>query len=225
MSLKGTAYETVEEAHMRLQGSVVLYDGEPVYITAVKAVERQDEGGGRDIFRVYAVPLPYGKADDVRNGNDKQFRKYISSKKFDLSPFPMGWCSYGRDAYYLSRIPARQARQGLTSGNLKISAIGGRPIKADYNSLVSSEEFKRCVTGKYEDVEIALARLNGLGDDVVVPVGRSFAFVKDVDIGLVYLYHKNTKCGFTFGTNKGFTLPDKYKFLREEAEENRIQLA
>jgi hypothetical protein len=101
------AYENVHDASARLQSSVVLYDGEPVYITNVREAGVGDPKG--DIFRVYASPLPYRANLAEAEG----MRKFISSKKFDLAPFPMGFMNWNRRVFYLSRLPRKQNKQGL----------------------------------------------------------------------------------------------------------------
>lgn len=218
MSLKGVAYETVEEANMRLSGSVVLYDGEPVYVTRVTALENPDEAGpGGDIARVYISPLPYG-------GVAKEARKYISSRKFDLSPFRMGWCNtQAIGPVYVSRRPARKVRQGLTAANLVTKSLGGGNGALSAPQLFNDPGFLRCIKNDYPSYKDALDVVKKKAIDGV-PVGREFLLQKDEELGIVYLYRGLSKCGLILDDNK-VTVPDKFKFLREELEEARIEVA
>lgn len=192
-------YESVNDAQMRLQHTVVLYDGEPVYITGVSQVGPDDPKD--DIYRVYAAPLPF--VPD-RNGNQKEaFRKFISSRKFDLAPFPLGFMNKNDTTYYLSRQCKRQQKQGLsdnTIGVVDMSSFEGKgkglPRRAfTVSNLVTYPEFLDTIKGRYPSLEEATALLQG--DANAVAFSRVFALVKDQDLDdLIYLYHKTDKVGF-----------------------------
>ena len=223
MTLKGDTYETVEEASMRLTGSVVLYDGDPVYVTNVTGVDNMEEGGGKDIFRVYATPLPFNIERDVV---DKQIRKYISSKKFNLSAFKLGYCNLGTGkAVFLSRVAMRQNRQGLTGDTLCIRSISGHnPMDVGFKELVASKGFVSCIKGIYPnykefDHEEKVEGLTSLA------LSRNIALQKDEDgLGLIYAYHRGVKCGYVKDGGRLF-ISNKFKFLKEEFEESLIPLS
>lgn len=185
------AYESLEDASMRLIQTVVMYDGEPVYITNIKNVGPDDPKG--DIFRVYCQPLPYGaKALD-----EAQMRKFISSKKFDLAAFPMGFMNYGNEALYCSRKPKRQQKQGLSNGTFDCTNI--RFPEADTPRLdgcLPMKEFHDCIKGVYPSFQEAVSLVQ-VGGKFAVAFSRTFAVVQDEDIEeLLYIYHKKQKVGF-----------------------------
>lgn len=224
MTLKGDTYETVEEANMRLTGSVVLYDGDPVYVTNVTGVDNVDEGGGKDIFRVYATPLPFNIEKDIAGG--KEIRKYISSKKFNLSAFKLGYCNlgYGK-AVFLSRVAMRQNRQGLTGDTLRIRSISdNNPTDVGFKELVASKGFVSCIKGIYPnykefDYEEKAEGLTSMA------LSRNIALQKDEEgLGLIYAYHRGVKCGYVKDGGRLF-ISNKFKFLKEEFEESLIPLA
>jgi hypothetical protein len=193
-------YESVADAQMRLQNTIVLYDKAPVYITKIGNVGPGDPKP--DTFRVYAFPLPYNKKDRVAldpfadEENQKQLRKFISSKKFDLAPFPMGFVNRDGQVYYTSRAPRRQQKQGLSEGTFTVRSLlpGGRPF--GFMDAFSSQEFADCVNGKYPSLEEATEMLKQ--EEIrAVAFCRTFALVKDPELeDLIYLYHKEVKVGF-----------------------------
>lgn len=183
-------YENIHDAQMRLQGTVVLYDGDPVYITEV--AQKKVEDPKDDIFRVYASPLPYQPMQDKA-----EMRKFISSKKFDMAPFPMGFMNYDGLAYYCTRLPRKQQRQGLSNGTFSSVPVGFPDMGGvRFEQAISMKEFDECVKGKYPSFDEALKRL-AEGEANSVGFTRCFAVVSDKDMPeLVYLYHKKEKVGF-----------------------------
>lgn len=186
-------YENLHDAQMRLQGTVVLYDGEPVYITGINQVGPDDPKG--DIFRVYASPLPYKPARGVMEAEG--FRKFISSKKFDMAPFPMGFMNLNGVAYYCSRLPRRQQRQGLSNGTFSCIGVGMPDVPAlRFENTIDKQPFVDCIKGKYPGFKDAIREIergnaNGMAFD------RSFAVVTDIEMPeLMYLFHKKEKVGF-----------------------------
>lgn len=219
MSLKGDKYETLEEINFRLQNTVVLYDGKPVYITKVRDPE---EDVGKEIARVYFVELPYG-GKNVLNG--KETRKYLSSKNFDLAPFKMGYFNIDGKAIFATRNPVRQNQQGLSSRTLKLTDIRGRmPEDIGFNMVLGCQGFVDMVNGKFPDFKDVGALL-GDKDQHSVAVSRSFALAIDHDLEALLLMHKGIKCGIALKDDKAMRLPPKFHFLRHEAEECRIPLA
>jgi len=93
MSLRGDAYETAEEVRFRLENTIVKYDGSPVYITRVEVAQPGDED---KISRVLFSELPF----DPLAGKGKVQRRFLSSRKFDLTPFKMGYMNYKGDAFF-----------------------------------------------------------------------------------------------------------------------------
>ena len=218
MSLKGEAYESVEEVKFRLENTVVTYDGAPVYITRVHFPENEDEK--KEIARVYFCELPHNPG---RNGKD--VRKYLSSKKFDLAPFRMGYFNHDGEALFVSRIPNRQNKQGLSVGTSRIVDIKGRaPEKCNFNTMVASKGFVDMVAGNFPSFKEA-GELLGQKENSSIAISRSFAFVIDHDLDVLVLKHKGISCGVAMKGDKALKLPPKYHFLREEAEQCRIPLA
>lgn len=231
MSLKGEAYETAEEVKFRLEGTIVLYDGAPVLISRVNVPDAEDR---KEIARVFFYELPYRDKALVDKYGDripnpapvgKETRKYLSSKKFDLAPFKMGYFNHGGEATFAARTPVRQNRQGLSSNTCTLTNIRGKRSETiNFNMMVGSQGFVDMVAGKFPTFAEA-GEMLGNKENSSVAVSRSFAFLIDHDLEALLLMHKGIKCGIAVRGQKALNLPPKFHFLREEAEECRIPLA
>lgn len=124
-------YERIDEARMRLRGTVVLYDDEPYYVLAV--TDHKADGK----FRIYLDPLYRGRSaqysyDDFprvqdyhcpgevldhwleRNPDKGVLRRYMGAAGFNkYRPFPLGNMNKDGKVYYLERSPTRNTFQGL----------------------------------------------------------------------------------------------------------------
>ena len=193
-------YESVEEAEMRLGRSIVFYDGQPVYIDRIAAAAPGDPKP--DIFRVYARPLPVkGREDRV----GEEFRKFISSKNFDFRTPPMGFLNANGNAFYCSRLPKKQQKQGL-NGETFLGQHVSQPGKSiPFNSILGLNETTDMFMGRYPNFEEA-KRMITQGIAKSVAFSREFCLVNDEELdSLVYLYHKHDKVGFLLGDNLSLT--------------------
>lgn len=215
MSLKGDKYETLEEIKQRIQNSIVMYDGAPVYISDVTS--GLDEVKDPQIARVFFVELPYG-------ANKQRQRKYLSSKKFDLATPPLGYANLGdsKDVVYFSRAPVRQYQQGLTQQVLKAVAYGKGQINFDFVRLISDSGFTNMLLGKYPCLKEASDGL-GTGQLKSVALSKRFALTRNEDLDLDVVIHSDNFCGII--VNGRVKISNKFKFLKQEAEEVKIPLA
>jgi hypothetical protein len=200
-------YERLEDARMRLRGTVVLYEGNPVYIRDIAAGR-----GGDEIFRVHADKLPLGRGDDPfeRGGmvdpEGAEMRKYISSKKFDISPFKMGYVNAPTGAFFCSRLPHRQQKQGLSGET--------------FNTFLRTKEVVEMVNNRYPTFDQAL---KALAKAPSVAFSREFALSKDEVVDcLFFLYHKGQKVG-AFASGK-IGLGAKFVCLKEALVELGVPL-
>jgi hypothetical protein len=222
-------YENAEDAKMRLRQSVVLYKGEPVLITDVRA-----GGGGKDdVIRVLIQDLPVGnvpkegfiekarKRVGIEDEDAAERRKYISSKHFDIAPFPLGYVNKqgGNGAFYCSRMPNRIQKQGLCGENFKaVDNYGGA---VPFTVFLASKETVAMVKGDYPSFDRALALLDKSRS---VAFSRNFALVKDEVIpALIYLYHKGTKVGMFNG--REMCLGINFNCLKESLNEMKLKVA
>jgi hypothetical protein len=127
-------------------------------------------------------------------------RKFISSKKFDMAPFPMGFMNLEGLAYYCSRLPRRQQRQGLSDGTFQAVAVGHEGMGGHrLSDVIYFKEFVDCIKGNYPSFDQA-RRMLERGEATSVGFTRTFALIADESMPeLVYLYHKKDKVGFIMG--------------------------
>lgn len=124
-------YERIDEAKMRLRGTVVLYEDEPYYVLAV--TDHKQDGKFRiyldsmarnrpayetftDFPRVQDYDCPGGVLDLwIANNPDKGvLRKYMGAAGFNkYRPFPLGNMNLDGKVYYCERTPTRNTFQGL----------------------------------------------------------------------------------------------------------------
>lgn len=240
-------YETVDEAVMRLQHTLVLYDGHPYYILAV--TNHKKDG----IFRVYLddvlnedgpaharVHVPFEYPDDgassVGDGLDKWLdanpdvgviRKMANSPKFDkFRPFPLGMVNKGDDVYYVRRTPVRpNTQQGLTQAMMvvkKVSLLGSNSPLSSYASnpvRVSDYALAECITNQYPDIGTVISSLN---DKTVTNTGaafhREFAIVRG-PLRTLYLAYRDDIIGILPDNNTSeLILGADYKHCREVVE-------
>lgn len=214
MSLKGDKYETLEEIKFRLEQTIVLYDGKPVYIGRVNMPGEQDAG---EIARVYFKELP------LKEGGPKEVRKYLSSRKFDLTPFKMGYFNHNGRAVFASRTPVRQNKQGLSKQSLVLKTLGLNPItdrEVSFTEVVTSQGFIDMIEGSYPSFDGAVPLLKE--DAGSVALSQSFALSFDDDLGIFILFHRGIKCGLVLEGDRGVRLAAKYGFLKEELRDHKI---
>jgi len=218
MSLKGDKYETAEEVKFRLEGSVVLYDDKPVYITSVNVPGPEDE---EEVARVMFRELPFNpQARDAKRST----RKYLSSRKFDLAPFRMGYMNLVDKALFVSRRPVRQSRQGLCNATTSIfQADGQRCNNVSFGKLIASQAFVEMISGVYPDFKQARVMMEE-GVFKSVAIGPTFALEVDADLDALILLQKHTQCGIALSGDKGIRLSRKFHFLKEELEQSKIPL-
>lgn len=193
-------YEAVHDAEMRLANTIVVYDGNPVVVDRIEAVETDD------IFRVHFRQLPLGtKAGE---------RKFISSRKFDLAPFKVGYVEVSGALLYVSRAPRRNQQQGLSPGNTAFMRNGMHTDPREWwNHLLSAPDFEKAFHNKRDNYEACLWSVRG-GNPFAI-LSREFALKPDGNFSeLVFLFHKEQKVGYITDDNR-VRLAPKSKCLRE----------
>lgn len=215
MSLKGDKYENAEEVKFRLEGSVVLYEGRPVYINKVSVPGADDVA---EIARVYFYELPL-------KPKNNEVRKYLSSKKFDLTPFRMGYMNHKEGTVFVMRSPVRQHKQGFSVNSSKILDVSGQRLGwLGFNNMIHDQGFVDMVNGVYPDFKTA-GDIIEEGKRESIAISPSFALTLDKDLDVLVLFNKGTKCGLAFKGDKNIRVSKKFHFLKEEMEQYRIPVA
>lgn len=237
-------YENLREAHMRINRTVVLYDGQPYYVMAVT----NHKGDG--IFRVYMwevgteaskkFRMPdnidhYGAEheglgpyldkwlDDPINKGVPLIRKMMNSPKFNrFRPYPLGMSNNGKNAVYLERTPQRRTEQGLTRNMLKLSHCGldsSRSIGRSDIDIIG-KPLRSCILGEYPSAQECLTNLlDSAIENESAAFHRQFAFCRG-PLNLVFLYYKGDAVGMLPYKNTSTLLLDPaFAYVKEAAEE------
>lgn len=239
-------FETIEEALMRLKGTVVLYDKDPVHVWTI--TNHKSDG----VFRIYVSPI-----EDMKNGaapspihvlpqghtsmgaamdlcvdgpnkipNLRILRKKMNSPLFNrYRPFPLGMINDDGHAVYVERSPNRpKTEQGLVSSQLRSTIIsaasGNNNNNNNYVINMYSDEFRDCIIGDHPTPNECLVGL--LSDKNVnnsVAFHRNFALVKG-PIGTLFLAYKQDVVGLLPTRNFNLlVLGHEFKHLKEAVQE------
>lgn len=214
-------YENLEEAQRRLTGTVVLYDGEPVYIAQVSNV-RED-----NTFRLWCQKLPNEDLNlgigDLPEGERpvNSFRKKINSPRFNkFRPFEMGYINLFQTRaggklffpVYLTRTPARRGKQGFNEGSYNCRDNRGGDRRPSFVDIIFSEAFVEMIKGDYPSYREVVARVQDV-EEGGIAVDRAFCVCKDRESGIVFLDYRSETVGIARADE--ILLSDKFSFLRE----------
>lgn len=185
-------YHNAEDVNMRLSGTIVSYEGKPVYVA-----------GPLDDSHVAAYHLR-----DLDNHYEKRkFQLKFNSPKLDVSSVPLGWVNSEAYGNYVSRQPARRQKQGFDPKKAVVFSLPHSKLSFagfDHNYARLAD----CIEGIYPSFEEVLdthhkRKANLYGFE------RYFAASPTHDPGITNIYHMRNLVG-VFYTN------DKYGFLLKE---------
>lgn len=220
-------YEAVEDARLRLRNTVVLYKGKPVLITDVVAGKKDEDDGPLRVYmqelptkpgKLYDDPFKRAAAGGRIAPDEKEQRKLISSKHFDIAPFPLGYVNWpaAPGAFYCTRLPNRVQKQGLCSENFSGKFNTGAQV--NWATVLTCKETLDMVNNNYPSFDRALAALDKVPS---VAFHREFSLMKDEVLpDLVFLFHKGVKVGWY--NKDGISLGAKFKCLKESLQEIRV---
>lgn len=234
-------YENLKEAHIRLRGTIVMYDGEPYFVQTIAA--HKPDG----VFRVYLSPMdsdieslppihqiPFdhstlGTALDnwmQENPKTKVIRKMMNSPLFNkFRPFPLGMCFWQDDVIFLERSPLRVTQQGLAGNHIVETLIDlsndtpGEP--GGYRRVpFAGKEMRDCILGIYPSAQDCVRQLNN--PDVSnnsAAFHRNFAVTKG-PVGTMFVAYKTDVVGILPDANLSvLRLGREYAHVYEAAQE------
>jgi len=236
-------YENLKEAKMRLQDTVVMYDGEPHYVLSI--CDHKKDG----VFRIYLdhlgnkngmalnnynLPMNYiQEAPSSPTHGDKWdefidkypeagvLRKMMNSPLFNnFRPFPLGMVNYKGETFFVERQPVRPStHQGLTSSMLiqkPVTFIASPRNGVEFYSPAMYD----CIKGNYPSIEETIKSLtNPHCQNTAAAFHRNFALVRG-PIGSLYLAYKSDIIGFLsdFSLNR-VKLGKEFKYTKEVVED------
>lgn len=169
--------------------SLFLYKKEPVYVEAIT--------GDNDLL--------------VRNLNEKK-DFIVKVGEIELTPVPLGMCNQGRNAYYVSRNPIRQYKQGLSHDSISVSSPCKNKSSTEIETIkrILNSNIRECILNIYPSIDESLELLDADKRDSV-----AFCRIFSIDKRL-NLYYKTEKVGMIDIDNK------KFIFNRDKLYLNRI---
>lgn len=159
------AYEeaSLDDLTTILHNTVIRYRKKPVFVKEVD---------GRELW-LTSLENPKEKANPVS----------LSDLEIDFTPVPLGFVNFNKYAYYITRVPSRQYKQGLSTGNIAIEAV-----EENHDTIfgiqtlqnVCNKSLAACILGRYPCLEQAIK-------DVVegaksVAFSRQFAIDEHFDL-------------------------------------------
>lgn len=177
-------YLSRDDARLRLNHTVCLYEGKPVYVRLDN--EEYDSACECRIWDLHKV--------NDRGGRGKKID--YRDKGFDAKNIELGYCQTGTTAVYLSRLPVRHNQQGL-----KQESVMGEPSNIPYEFY--SEDMSHCIMGKHRPLKTALAMLNDGYEKI--PISRTLA-VGWLDRTKIALYYKEQIVALKEDTTSRFNM-------------------
>lgn len=167
---------TVDDARMKLDSTICSYKGKPYWVTV------------RDFDEVSISPLDHGRAKRIQ----------ISDDDFSYAALPLGYMNYGHDVYYLSRLPARQNKAGLSQGNVVTDPF----LRGD--NYFGQNCMGDCIMGLHPPLKVALVTLENPVQQGVA-IHRHVA-LKKLDKYRLGLFYRTRLIATSDGINALFTL-------------------
>lgn len=240
-------YETIEEARMRIDQTVVLYDGEP-YLVLCVATGKPD-----GIFRVYLDPftpdgklysrinsVPYEWHDELgmtkmqkmdlflEQGGDSCpiIRKMMNSPLFNkFRPFSLGMANEEGYAVYVERSPVRHTQQGLTGPMLSCKGFdlvsnGRRGLSPGGKVSLFSRSVYSAITAKHPDIDTVLTNLTDKDNlNTSAAFHREFAVVRG-PCNLLFFAYRGEIVGFLPENNTSrVKISKEHEYLKEVVDE------
>lgn len=132
-------YEDVgnDDLNTLFADSVVRYSGELVYVHGVA--------------KANTLSFSYF-------GTQQKAAASVSDPLFDFSPIPLGMCNCGTDALFLSRVPKRQFKQGLSYQAVRGKQLDGKDARYMLEIVfnTSTSYLSKCIKKDYPSLTEAL---------------------------------------------------------------------
>lgn len=214
-------YENIQEYGHRLRDSIVLYKGMPVYVRDISPVGNDGESG--DFLHVTELP-----------GFKKSYFVRTKDPNLNYKTFNFGYCNSKTHAIYITRMPVKKSKQGITKDCLSIPNLtdmnfdgmeltgSGGPIPTGvvYDKLIRTKAFTDMVTNNYPALGYAYEML--MTGTKGCAFHRNFALIRD-PLELEVLLYKGERAA-SIAKFPYFKVPKAKYWLRETMEEAGMRL-
>lgn len=202
-------YDTVENTHAKLAGTVFMFDGRPVHCLGAF-----NSGDQKDPIHLNLQFLPKMRDNVAVSVNDP---------RVEVRNLPLGYVNIYDDAVYLTRTPCRQFRQGLTNQSVICPPIRKRDAPMyNFKSLIQRAEFVDAMCNVYPTYKEALNMLLDNPEKRSVAFSRRFALFHDKELGFFELRYKGNRVAW--GDPNNFNLPSEFMYLSEVIAEQGISV-
>jgi len=201
-------FADAEQAALRLNNAVILFEGEPHYVQSVGPMTAK----GPKVF-MWKLPV------NTNNPPAGFIEKYLTDTGFGkFQPINPGMINFfegcpftGRVTYhasYLDRIPVRRTKQGLAREN---TSLTNPKDEVDFRGAISSQSFCDMVQGHYPDYAEAVDSL--VNDSSIAVTAKYSVGISGKGAPMIM---KQTKTVGLFRGNNEILLYPKFMYLREE---------
>lgn len=173
--LKGddTRYDSSSDAHMRLQGTIIRFEGQPYFVREVLP-----DMTFRAWNMVDKTPDVILHANDIRLDIASLRCGYIEADKKEGSWYPM-------------RHPARQQKQGIEPSRMSYFDPKVSDFRSGFGATASLlKNFRKMLLDDYPEFEQSVAEGR--------PISKSWSFTTTKDPSVRLIYHKTTPVAFFF---------------------------
>jgi len=207
-------YDTLEQARMRLRGSILTFEDKAVLVREVREATKTKPM----LVDVSVYPLIGDTGHEITDA--KKLSIPIGDPALNFRIFHVGYINdpYRLTADFMVRNTARQQIQGLQTRAL-FSASGNRVS----NQALNGQALEDMLLQKYPTPKEAFDMIHNKGW-ISVGVSSQFAVGRDMKIkSLFKLFYRGTPVGLAIGKNfENFTLDDEYLYLKEVLAEEGI---
>jgi hypothetical protein len=204
------------DLRQKLNGTVVQYKGEPVYIEC--------DGQNDELYCTYI-----GRDD---KNDDRHFKVDPDDRHLDISSPPLGFANFEQTCLYIGRIPSRRSVQGLSEISLSYLNLNGMEVTSRPRSFFASKRLYNCIKGIYTPYEKIIKRCLNTGDDIEYSqaFARQFALQKAPNTQSIFLFHRTQQIGEydrkegrfllipTYNNSVTYSLLQPYGLLLHESE-------
>lgn len=199
--MKNRTFYDTDHCYQQLHASVIRLAGFPVTVVGA------DAGKKKGVFL-----LKVNEMGDRWDG----VSKFVSSDDadVDMTPIPLGMTASNGHAEYLSRMPVRKWKLGLSIQNLKIAKVDS---EAEYlyskQNIIHSQLMLDTVVGNYMAFEEAMKKASRSN--------KAFAFSRRFAIGNKYnLFYKSFGVPVGIVSKEGPVLTEEFSFLQQVLDED-----
>jgi hypothetical protein len=210
-------YQSTADAERSLRGSIILFEGKPVWVERVRG---PDGHTTPDQINIDLVPLPFSLSN-------QRSRVTLDDLRIDISNIRLGMVNIGDDAVWCERTPHRGTIQGLYSGNVNMRTIQSHDRDnephAHFDQLTTTDALGKFCEGSYPSVQEIVAKFEANSEFRSAAFSRCFALSKDPLRGDYIVVYKGFQVGFG-NVSQGISLAKRYNHLREQLEELGIRV-